>query len=423
MAEPGRPRWDRRLAARLPITASIRFRLTLVYSVMLFGLAAIVVGGIYAGLSRSLDDEPLSRTEQAVAIFRHPDGTSVLGIVDVEVPDYLARFEREVNTRALDQLRTYAFGALGLLFVGSLGVGWFAAGIVVRPVDRITAVAREIQATDLSRRIRLEGADDELKRLADTFDEMLARLDDAFESQRRFIHEASHELRNPLAVIRTNVDVVLGDPDAGDEELRQAGEVVARSAERMTTLVDDLLAYARLGQRPTREETFDLGAVVDDLGAEFAAPAETRGLELEVRRPPGELRICGDAPAVRRAVANLLANAVRLAPAGTRVTIAAGRRDAWAWVSVTDEGPGIDPHDHDRVFQRFWRSPAAGDDRHRSGLGLAIVRQIAEAHGGRVELDSAPGRGSTFVVWLPVGEGSGATPTRPPLSASFDEDA
>ena len=213
-----------RAAEALPGWAgSIRFRLTVLYSVLLFGLATVVVGGIYAGLARSLEDQDVSRTEAAAVLFRDADGRDMIRTLEFEVQDPLAVFEREVNEQALDQLRTYAFGALGLLFIGSLGVGWFVAGLVLRPVGRITAVAREISGTDLSRRIELEGPDDELKQLADTFDDMLTRLDAAFENQRDFIHEASHELRNPLAVIRTNLDVVLSDPDAEAEELgRQA---------------------------------------------------------------------------------------------------------------------------------------------------------------------------------------------------------
>ena len=167
---------------------SIRFRLTVLYSVLLFGLAAIVVGGIYAGVSRSLEDQDVSRTQEAAVLFRDREGRDMIGTIEFEVTDPLAVFEREVNTEALDQLRRYAFGALGMLFVGSLAVGWFVAGIVVRPVGRITGVARDIQATDLTRRIRLEGPDDELKAMADTFDDMLGRIVDAFETQRRFIH-------------------------------------------------------------------------------------------------------------------------------------------------------------------------------------------------------------------------------------------
>ena len=141
----------------------------------------MVVGGIYAGLARSLEDQDVSRTEAAAVLFRDADGRDMIRTLEFEVQDPLAVFEREVNEQALDQLRTYAFGALGLLFIGSLGVGWFVAGLVLRPVGRLPSVAREISGTDLSRRIELEGPDDELKQLADTFDDMLTRLDEAFE--------------------------------------------------------------------------------------------------------------------------------------------------------------------------------------------------------------------------------------------------
>lgn len=381
---------------------SIRFRLTVLYSVLLFGLAAIVVGGIYAGLARSLDDQDVSKTQEAAVLFRDQQGRDLIGTVEWEVTDPLAVFEREVNTEALDQLRTYAFGALGLLFVGSLAVGWFVAGLVLRPVGRITRVARDIQATDLTRRIDLDGPDDELKELADTFDDMLGRIGGAFDSQRDFIHEASHELRNPLAVIRTNVDVALADPDADTDDLRHLGEVVGRSAERMTTLVDDLLVYARQGSRPARDEFVDLAVLVDDLAGDFRAAAEARNLRLLAEHPDEEFVVRGDGPALRRAGANLVANAVRLAPETTTVVVACGGDGASRWISVADEGPGIDAVDQDRIFQRFWRGDrAAAREEGRSGLGLTIVRQIAEAHGGSVAVRSAAGEGSTFTVVLP----------------------
>ncbi len=381
---------------------SIRFRLTVLYSVLLFGLATIVVGVIYAGVARSLENQNVYRTEEWIAIVQDEEGGLGLATVEVGQPDYLLRFEQAVNEQALDQLRTYAFGALGLLFVGSLFVGWFVAGLVLRPVGRITDVAKEIEATDLSRRIELDGPEDELKELADTFDGMLERLDDAFESQREFIHEASHELRNPLAVIRTNVDVGLGDPDAKAEDLRSVGEVVGRSAERMSTLVDDLLLYARHGTRQTRREDVDLVAEVNDLVEEFEATAEANGITLAADVPHSGLPVRGDAQAIHRAAANLVANAVRLAPAESTVTVAAADEGRWVTLAVIDEGPGIDAEDQMRVFQRFWR----GDTQEarvagRSGLGLTIVRQIAEAHGGRVELNSTVGEGSRFTLRFP----------------------
>lgn len=390
-----------RLADRLPQwVGSIRFRLTLLYSVMLFGLAAIVVGMIYLGLSRSLDDQPVSRQESVLGIFQTPEGP-VIARSEREVPDYLALFEREVNTRAMEQLREYSFLALGALFVASLAIGWYVAGMVLRPIGRITAVARDIQATDLSRRIHLRGPNDELKQLADTFDDMLGRLDEAFEGQRRFIHEASHELRNPLAVIRTNLDVTLDDPDVSSDELREMAAVVGRSAERMSTLVEDLLTYARSGEITERSELVDLADVVDATVAEFRAAAEARSLTLVGRSAHG-VAVHADRDALRRATANLVANATRLAPEHTTVAVEAVRRDGWALLTVSDEGPGIAPDDQPLVFERFWRGRDQPTGNGRSGLGLTIVRQIAEAHHGHVDLVSAPGQGSVFTVWLPA---------------------
>ena len=294
-----------------------------------------------------------------------------------------------------------------MLFVASLGVGWVVAGRVLRPIGRITAVARDIQATDLSRRIELPGPDDELKQLADTFDAMLARLDAAFAAQRQFIADASHELRNPLAIIRTNVDVALADPNADPEDLRQTIAVVKRASDRMARLVDDLLALARR-QEPTLEhEPVDLGVAVAEASDDFVVPAAARNIVLDRAIAP-DVVVTGDRDALKRAVANLLENAVRLAPEGSRIRLATGSEGDRAWIAVADEGPGIAPEDQPHVFDRFWRA-----DKGRSradggtGLGLAIVRQIAESHGGEVRLQSKVGVGSSFVIWLPV------TPTPP----------
>ncbi len=387
-----------RLAERLPSwVGSIRFRLTLVYSLLLFGLAAAVVAGLYAGLARSLDDEPVSRTYTINQPVLTPMG------VELRSDTVRAEFrtlESLVNERALDQLRTYSFGALGLLFVASLGVGWAVAGRALAPIGRITAVARDIQATDLSRRIALDGPKDELRDLADTFDAMLGRLDEAFQGQRRFIQEASHELRNPLAVMRTNVEVVLADPDADAEDLRRTATVVGGTVERMSRLVDDLVTYARTGAAEHDAQPVALEPLASELVAEFEAPAETRGIAL-ARDGSGEPHVMGDRAALKRAAANLLDNAVRLAPEGSTVTVRTGVEGEWAYLGVIDAGPGIAPEAHDSVFQRFWRAPGTEGDTARSGLGLTIVRQIVESHGGRVDLSSVPGRGSTFVIRLP----------------------
>lgn len=387
------------LAARLPPWAgSIRVRLTVLYAVLVFGLSALVTGGVYLGLSRSLSDEPVSRTYNLTRVVRTPQGV-------VEVPQGTVRaeiqgLEAEVNDRALDELRRWSLLALLAGAIAGVGVGWFAAGRVLRPVDHITGVARDIQATDLSRRIALEGPDDEMKELADTFDGMLGRLDEAFEGQRHFFQEASHELRNPLAVIRANLDVALDDDDASAAELRTAAELAARTAERMTHTVDDLLRYARNEQAVMAREPIDMGPLMADVAEEFASPAANRSLTIAVAEPVGPVLVSGDRAALRQALANLLDNAVRLAPEGSTIGVGSGVDGPWAWAAVSDEGPGISAEDQPLVFRRFWRG--AGPDGGRgSGLGLAIVDQILVAHGGAARVVSEPGRGSVFSLWIP----------------------
>lgn len=390
---------------------SIRFRLTLVYSLALFLIASGFLLMLYAALARSLDEEPISRTYEMPVLIRTANGVIV---AEAEVRQQLRTFESVVNERALEQLRTWSFIALGSLFVLSLGIGWVVAGRALQPVQRITDVARDIQASDLSRRIALRGPDDELKQLADTFDGMLGRLDTAFASQQRFVHEASHELRNPLATIRANLDVALADPDASAADLRQTAAVVERAAARMSRVVDDLLSFARRESRTAEPERVDAAVIGREVAAEFRAPADAAVVRLEVGIDPA-LWVTVDAGGLRQSLANLLANAVDLAPEVGTITVNGGRRDGWVWLSVTDDGPGIAAEDHARVFQRYWRSDHNARRRPEgSGLGLSLVRQVAEDNGGQVRLESEPGRGSRFTVWLPA---DSAEPQAPPAPA------
>jgi len=399
-----------RTAERMPNwLGSIRFRLTVTYSIVLFALASIVVSLIYLGQAHALSEEQLY---QHVTVVKQVEGGFIIG--EGVLRNQARETEHLANQRSLELLRRYSMMAIFVLFLISLVVGWIIAGSVLKPIGRITNVAKDIQATDLSRRINLGGPQDELRELADTFDDMLGRIDEAFESQRDFIHEASHELRNPLAVIRTNLDVTLADPGADEADLRHTLEVVQRSSERMTRLVDDLLVYARKGSLSLERETIDAAELVHELADEFRAPAEAKELTI-VEERTGGLWVEGDRNALRQAVANLLANAIRLSPPHTSIRVRGGAEAPWVWLSVEDQGPGIAPEDHDRVFQRFWRGdPREGRSEGRSGLGLTIVRQVAEAHGGEVRLVSEPGQGATFAIWLPAVEAPPASTPPPP---------
>ncbi|MEV4892193.1 HAMP domain-containing sensor histidine kinase [Nonomuraea sp. NPDC055795] len=376
---------------------TIRFRLTVLYSGLLFVLAALVLGGIYWGISTTTDQRPYT-TEYAKA-YRGGEYVGKEEVVFVE------EVENAINVRTLATLRDYSLVTLGALFLASLGIGWVLSGRVLRPVRAITRTTEEIQATDLTRRIRLNGPRDELRDLADTVDTMLDRLESAFSAQRRLIDDASHELRSPLTIIRANVDAVLATPDASDEERTRAVAVVDRATTRMTRLVEDLLASARRQGAAFADADLDLGRVVQEASEEYAALAAERGLTL-TRRLERDLAMSGDHDALRRAVANLLSNAVRLSPPDGRVRVAAGREDGWLWTAVADDGPGLAEEDQPRVFDRFWRGESSRRDRH-TGLGLAIVRQIVESHGGRVAVFSRLGAGATFVLWFPPLGGAG----------------
>ncbi len=395
---------------RIPLSG-LRIRLAFLYSILLFGLASLGVGVIYLSLSVSLSDEPMSRdaafqilVDELGEFSSTPDDIdSVAGLTESNQTQ-LVGFEQAVNQRALDQLRSYSGWSLLALFATSMLIGWYVSGLVLRPIGRITSVARDIQATDLSRRIELGGPADELRDLGDTFDQMLDRLDQAFEDQRQFIQETSHELRNPLAVIRTNLDVVLKDPKANLEEFRFSGEVANRAAVRMSALVDDLLLLAHHERRDVDRAPIFLSQVVGETIQDFSAFAKKNNVSLTLEMS-SEIKVIGDAAALRRALANLLSNAIRITgsekPEG-QIKVVGGQDVDQVWVSVEDNGPGLSTEDIERVFQRFWKGNVSeAKESGRSGLGLAIVRQIVEGHGGQVTVRSQLGNGATFTIWLP----------------------
>jgi len=392
------------------VIRSIRFRLTVIYSMVLFAVAAVTLGTIYLAVRQTTEPQPV--TAQLAKVYdQNRQLQRVTNVAEI------GQIEAAVNYNTLTTLRSYSLIALAVLFVASLAIGWVLSGRALRPVGAITRTTRDIQATDLSRRIRLEGPRDELRDLADTIDSMLDRLDRAFQAQRQLIDDASHELRSPLAIIRTHLDASLNVAEATPEERQRAVVMVDRATTRMSRLVEDLLATARRSAETSLDADVDLSVVAREAGEESFVT--DRPLRLRYETTPG-LHMIGDADALRRAAGNLLSNAVRLAPAPSTITVATGRSGSWLWLAVADEGPGISPDDLLRVFDRFWRGAdgeaADGVRRERrTGLGLAIVRQIVESHDGRVAAYSTPGNGSTFVLWLPA---AGRTGEEPPPHGS-----
>jgi signal transduction histidine kinase len=381
---------------------SVRFRLAMLVTAALL----VTVGVLVVGLNLALDTVAATIPEQQPATLEG----ELLRVLDMSIAelqgeggqgatDALRNVEQAVREQTLQTVRTLSLGALLVLVPVGMAIGWLVAGRVVRPVGTIAGVAREIEATDLSRRIRLGGPPDEMRDLADTFDAMLDRLDEGVRTQRRFVEDASHELRNPLAVIRTTLDVALSEPDDPDG-LRRAAEVARRTADRMSTTVDELMALARTNVQPERHAPVDLAEVVAEVAQEYEAEASSRGVRL-ARLAPSGLVVDGDRSALKRAQANLVSNALRVAPSGSIVHCRAGRAGGWLWLGVRDVGRGIAPDEQALVFRRAWRDGGPTEEGDGHGLGLALVRQIAEAHGGTVSVASVPGHGASFVVWLP----------------------
>jgi len=378
---------------------SIRFRLAFTYSLLVFALAVATVGIVNYALSESLEAETVSTGRQFTTVIDPNTGQAFT--VEREIQLQFVTLEQLVTRRALDSLQSISLWVILGMFPASVAIGWFVADRALRPVGRITAVAKEIRETeDLSRRISLEGPDDELRDLAETFDAMLDRIEADMDMRRAFVQDISHELRNPLAVMATNLDVVLRDTTAGVAELRTTAAIVRRTIDRTARTVDDLVIFARNEVPEARRERLELAVALDEVLAELHGPIEEHRLQIVRFGEGGAANV--DAIGAKRAVANVVANAVRLAPPGSTVRCGAGELAGFAWIAVADAGPGIDPRDHEHVFRRGWTAAASSlGGEQRSGFGLAIARQVAEAHGGAVTVDSTRGAGAEFVLWFP----------------------
>jgi signal transduction histidine kinase len=316
-------------------------------------------------------------------------------------PAALESVRQKLHAAAMSQLLTQSGIALGLMALASVGLGWLVAGRVLRPLQAITATARRLEGSTLHERINLQGPEDELKELADTFDQMLARLDTAFETQRRFVANASHELRTPLAIARTEVDVALADPEASPAELRAMAERVREASERSERLIEGLLTLARSERRLRAGEPVDLSLAAAE--ALSVARPEAERLGLRVSSVLGGAPVAGDRALLERLVANLVENAVRHNLAGGWLEVDTGLAGGRAVARVANGGRPIPPDQVAGLFEPFRRlgGDRTGSDR-GAGLGLSIVRSVAAAHGGTAGARALPGGGLEVTVEVPA---------------------
>jgi len=287
--------------------------------------------------------------------------------------------------------------ALVLAVAGGLWLGRHG----LQPLTKMAADAQAITTETLDRRLTVPSATTELERLATSFNHVLERLGSALATQRRFMADASHELRTPVSIMRTAADVTLSQPVRDEEDYREALATVSQQTSRLTRLVDDMLVLARAdaGGYPVIMAPVDLTGVVHDCIRELTVRADDKAIAIRSELEPIALR--GDEALLRRMLSNLLGNALTYTPRGGTVTVTLARSDDGVVLRVADTGPGIAPEDRERVFERFVRLDAARTTG-GAGLGLAIARWVAEAHGGGVRiLSSGPG-GSVFAATLPV---------------------
>jgi two-component system, OmpR family, heavy metal sensor histidine kinase CusS len=289
--------------------------------------------------------------------------------------------------------------ALGLALVG----GYTLARRALSPVDRMVEVANRITASDLQQRVEIVNAGDELGRLAQTINSLIDRLQKAIEEMRRFTADAAHELRTPLAVLGSGIEVALRSPRSADE-YRQALQAAAGESNRLARLADQLLFLSRqeAGMTQIEREDVRLDALLRDVAEQFEVPAKEAGVVLVVE-PLEAFTVRGDDIRLSRVFFNALENAIKYTPPGGRVTVRARTAGARVRIEVEDTGIGIASEHLSHLFKRFYRAePRPDRDRKGAGLGLAIAQSAVMAHGGKIWLESQVGRGTILYVELPL---------------------
>jgi heavy metal sensor kinase len=304
---------------------------------------------------------------------------------------------------ALDQAKLLLLVVVVSMVAIASALGYWLAGRALKPVRAITGAARDISEHDLHRRIALDLPADELGELAETFNEMLGRLEAGFGSLQRFTADAAHELRAPLAMIRAELEVSLARMRSADE-YQVTQRLVLSEVERMARLADQLLLLARAdaGSLAPRFVNVDLSDLLEETVDRWRLLAGSRGVRLALE-PPSPGSMWADPELLRRLIDNLLDNAVRHSPPGAEVILTASREDGRWYVEVADAGPGVPDQMRDRLFQRFTRAdPARGRDTGGAGLGLALCAVIADLHGGSIALapPNGPPPGARFIVIL-----------------------
>ena len=391
---------------------TIRLRLTVTYSVLFLLAGAMLLTFTYVFVVRGLSNSQPAPSAALAAFKNECAKVQAERKTQAAPPDQalISKCEQGFNrgvavgaasqrAAAVQQLLLYSLVGLGVMGLMSGAVGWLLAGRALRPVHAITRSARRASEENLGERLALDGPNDELKELADTYDAMLARLDAAFASQRRFVANASHELRTPLTVMRTAIDVTLAKPRRTAAQLEDMAAEVRQAADRAEALIEALLTLARSDRGVLVREQPDLGVLAED-ALDGAAPA-IRARSLRVETALQAAPTSGDSILLDRLVANLVDNAVRHNPPGGWVQVATGMRGDAAFLAVSNGGPRIHEELAPQIFEPFRRLDGSAGSAAGAGLGMSIVRSVAIARQGDVIARSRPAGGLEVSVLLP----------------------
>ena len=409
---------------------TIRWRLTLLYGGMFLvcGAALLAItytlvshsvsgGGVVAfgpGPVRGPDGAAINSGSGPIPLQAKPTADFEIKGKQVAAPAAVSRLLRSASGQQavrfvgrqqqiadLHQLEIESAIALAIMAIISALLGWYVAGRVLRPLRTITAAAQEISEANLHRRLALPGPRDELRTLADTIDGLLARLEDAFDAQRRFVANASHELRTPLTAVRALLEMVISDPHATVQTFRKTCREALEESEQQEQLIDALLALAQ-GQRGLEQrDPSDLAAITDEVLRTHQAEADERHLHLDVSLEAAG--VAGDPRLIARLVSNLAQNAIRHNVPNGEVHVRVGMRAGEAYLRVSNTGPVVPADEVDRLLQPFQRLAA---DRlgHREGfgLGLSIVAAITSAHDARLDIRPGEAGGLDVEVSFPA---------------------
>ena len=333
-------------------------------------------------------------TDRPARLIVEPVDGSTFVVVGILLQD------RDAVLRQLSVLLWLAGPALAVV---ASGLAWLLAGAALRPVESLRRQASLISESDLSQRLPVPHSGDEIATLATTLNDMLDRLEQAFERQRRFVDDASHELRTPLGILRTEIDLALRRSRTTDE-LRAALVSAAEESQRLNLIAQDLLVLARSdrGKLLVQRDTLTADDLVQRACAPFAGRAAAHGITLAVSAPPN-CTVTVDALRLQQAVGNLIINALANTPDGGRVTVGAELDDGrWLVLTVADDGTGFPPGFVDAAFEPFTRADSGRSRRQGgTGLGLAIVKGVVDAHGGTVTAGNRPQGGAVVTIRIP----------------------